>query len=150
MYATVAKVRELDFYTSLNRDFRSDLHWWNTFLVSWNGLSLLRNTTIAPQFYIQTDASGSWGCGAYFQGQWFHLPWDKPWLSANIMAKELVSIILSTAQYGFHSCRGLKCYQCDNSSVIAALSKGSAQDTVVMQLLRHLWFFIAYYDTHYL
>ena len=37
---------------TFNRDFRSDLGWWNTLLVSWNGLSLLRNTPIAPQFHI--------------------------------------------------------------------------------------------------
>ena len=32
MYVTAAKVKQLDYYTPLNRDFRSDLHWWNTFL----------------------------------------------------------------------------------------------------------------------
>jgi len=141
MYVTAAKVRELDFYTRLNRDFCSDHHWWNTFLVSWNSFSLLRSTTIAPQFYIRTDASGSWGCGAYFQGQWFHLPCDKSWLSPNIMAKELVPIILSAAVWGLQLQGSQVCYQCDNSSVVAALSKGSTQDTVVMQLLRCLWFF---------
>ena len=148
MYATAAKVRELDYYTRLNRDFRSDLHWWNTFLIGWNGLSLLRSSSVAPQFHIQTDASGSWGCGAYFQGQWFQLPWDQAWFSANIMAKELVPIILSTAVWGPQIQGSQVHYQCDNSSVVAALSKGSAKETVVMQLLRCLWFFIAHYDIH--
>ena len=26
------------------------------------------------------DASGSWGCGAYWNGQWFHLQW--PFISS--------------------------------------------------------------------
>ena len=69
MYATAVKVKQLEYYTRLNRDFRSDFHWWNTFLVSWNGLSLLRNIPIAPQFHIHTDASGSWGCGAVLWDQ---------------------------------------------------------------------------------
>jgi len=32
MYATTAKVKELDYFTRLNKDFRSDLSWWHTFL----------------------------------------------------------------------------------------------------------------------
>ena len=148
MYATAVKVKQLDYYTRLNRDFRSDLHWWNTFLVSWNGLSLLRNIPVVPQFHIHTDASGSWGCGAVFRDQWFQLPWEESWFKANIMAKELVPIILSTAVWGPQLHRSQVCYHCDNSSVVAALSKGSAHDRVVMQLLRCLWFFIAHYDIH--
>ena len=135
MYATAAKVRELDYYTCLNRDFHSDLHWWNTFLISWNGLSLLRSSINTPQFHIQTDAFGSWGCGAFFQGQWFQLPWNESWLSANIMAKELVLIILSTAVWGPQLLRSQVCYQCDDSSVVAVLSKGSAREMIGLQLL---------------
>ena len=58
MYQTAARLRELSFFTRLNKDFRSDLCWWYTFICSCNGLSILRN--IAPEtpsnFYIQTDA----------------------------------------------------------------------------------------------
>ena len=42
MYATAAKVKESDYFTRLNKDFRSDLYWWHTFLMSWNGRSLLK------------------------------------------------------------------------------------------------------------
>jgi len=71
MYATAAKLKELHYYTYLNKDFRSDLHSWNTFLVEWNSLSLLKNITAtpSPDYHIQTDASVSWGCGAYFEGK---------------------------------------------------------------------------------
>ena len=148
MLATAVKVKQLDYYTCLNRDFRSDLHWWNTFLVSWNGLSLLRSAPAAPQFHIHCDASGNWGCRAVFCNQWFQLAWDKSWLGANIMAKELVPIILSTAVWGPLLQRSQVCYHCDNSSVVTALSKGSAHDAIVMQLLRCLWFFIAHHDIH--
>ena len=59
MYATAAKVQQLDYYTRLNRDFRSDLYWWQKFLITWNGYSLLRSIMAKPDFCIQTDASGS-------------------------------------------------------------------------------------------
>ena len=137
IYATAAKIKQLDYYTRLNKEFRSDLCWWNTFLVKWNGLSLLRNTA-ATDFCIQTDASGSWGCGAFFDSEWLQLPWDDNWNGANIIAKELLPIVLSTAVWGPQLQRHQVLYQCDNSSAVAAIKKGSARDVVVMQLLRSL------------
>ena len=148
MYSTAAKLKKLDFYTRLNKEFRSDLWWWHTFLVSWNGLSLLQCLTVhpTPHYLIQTDASGTWGCGAYFQGQWFQLRWDSQWQPCSIMAKELVPIVLSTAIWGPQLARHRVLYQCDNLGVVSALHKGSAKDPIVMNLLRCLWFFIAHYD----
>ena len=45
MCVAAARVKELDYYTRLGREFKSDLAWWHTFLVGWNGLSLLRSVT---------------------------------------------------------------------------------------------------------
>ena len=66
MYATGAKVRELHFFTRLNREFKSDLAWWHAFVQHWNGLSILQSPNLPPstQITVQTDASWSWGCGA--------------------------------------------------------------------------------------
>ena len=54
MYSTAAKLRELTFFTRLNKDFRSDLYWWYTFIGSWNGLSIFRNinSDISANFCI--------------------------------------------------------------------------------------------------
>ena len=67
---------------------------------------------------------------------------------ANIKAKELVPIILSTVVRGPLLQRSQVCYHCDNSSVVAALSEGSAQNAIVMQLLHCIWFFITHHDIH--
>ena len=70
MYATAAKVKKLSYYTRLTKEFRSDLQWWHMFLTKWNGISVLCTLYITcPQDHqIQTDASETWGCGAYFNG----------------------------------------------------------------------------------
>ena len=39
-YATAAKLKELHFFTRLNKEFRSDLAWWHAFIQHWNGLSI--------------------------------------------------------------------------------------------------------------
>ena len=70
MYSTASQVRELHYYTRLGKEFRSDLSWWHLFLENWNGLSFMRYIKASPKMSlsIQTDASGCWGCGAFFQG----------------------------------------------------------------------------------
>ena len=71
MYNVAARVCELDYYVQLEREFKADLCWWYNFLGEWNGISLLQiaDSPTPPQYTIQTDASGAWGCGAYFQGK---------------------------------------------------------------------------------
>lgn len=148
MYKVAAKVKELSYYTRLNAEFKSDLFWWYYFLEHWNGLSLLRSTSGGQpaDLCIQTDASGTWGCGAAGEKQWFQWPWPKEWSAVGIMAKELVPIVISCAVWGPHMSKRKVLFQCDNMSVVSAVQKGSAKEPVVMHLLRSLWFFVAFFD----
>ena len=148
MYATAAKVKKLHFFTRLNREFRSDLTWWYTFVQKWNGLSILRYpySAILPESSIQTDASGTWGCGAVFGHRWFQWQWPLEWTDEAIMAKELVLIVLGFAVWGPYLEKTLILLQSDNLSLVTAINKGSCRDIVVMHLLRCMWFFVAYFD----
>ena len=88
MYATAAKVKQLHFFTRLNKDFRSDIGWWHAFTHCWNGLSMLHNfKSLSYRFTIHTDASGSWGCGAFMSGQWLQWEWPITCVPQGIMAK---------------------------------------------------------------
>ena len=62
----------------LNAGFCSDLAWWKAFLAQWNGISYLPPPSFLPQLnlYFTTDASGSWGCGAWHGTSWFKVKWD--------------------------------------------------------------------------
>ena len=148
MYRTAAKVKQLTFYTRLNNEFKSDLFWWHYFLEHWNGLSFLRSDhNCGPvDLRIQTDASGSWGCGSIWEKQWFQWPWPEEWREVNIMAKELVPIVISIAVWGPHFTRHRVLFQCDNMSLVKAIQKGNSKEPVVMCLMRSLWFFVAFYD----
>ena len=81
MYAAAAKVKKLSHRTRLTTEFRSDLYWWHLFVTSWNGISFLHNAFNEAPFdhQIRTDASGTWGCGAWFENQWFQFPWPTEW-----------------------------------------------------------------------
>ena len=147
MYATASKVAELDFYTRLNKGFQSDLQWWHTFLQLWNGKNFLQMLAQPqPQVFIQTDASGSWGCGAFYNGKWLQWQWPEDWYQLDIMTKELAPIVLACAVWGKELSSKAVQFQCDNAAVVAALKKGSAKDEFIMHLLRSMWFFTAFYN----
>ena len=148
MYAAAARVKELDYFTRLSLEFRSDLSWWRSFIGIWNGLSLLQSKAWAspPDFCIATDASGNWGCGAYLMGMWLQWQWPPENFNIGIMAKELIPILLSCTVWGPKLSQTRVLFQCDNLSLVSAISKGSSKETYVMHLLRCLWFFVAYFD----
>ena len=55
---------------------RADIIWWHTFVDNWNGLSLLWSVGLcSPDIMVVSDASGSWGCGAYYSSFWFTIKW---------------------------------------------------------------------------
>ena len=103
----------------LNRAFRSDLMWWHTFAMAWNGVSFLLPPSHLPQLQMASDASGSWGCGAWHGRHWFQLRWDERSAPLSIMAKELLPIVLAVSiwgpRWGSHRIIGV----CDNQAVVA-------------------------------
>ena len=133
MYFAAAKVPQLDCKPIVA--FCSDLWWWHTFLHSWNGVSLMCwiTDTSPPHNSIQTDASGSWGCGALFGKLWLQWKWPSEWPTTGIMAKELAPIILCCAVWGPLLSNWQRYYS--NMSVVEAIKKGSAKDDTVMHLL---------------
>ncbi len=89
---------------------------------------------------MTSDASGSWGCGAWFEKEWFLAPWDSRADSLSIAAKELIPIIIACAIWGHAwSTHRVNC-RCDNQVVVAALQARVSRDAGVMQLLRSLIF----------
>ena len=107
----------------LNREFRSDLAWWRTFIRDWNGVGYM----LGPDFLVRcrvsiaTDASSSWGCAAHRGPHWFQLPWDGKSSALPIAVKELVPIIIAAAVWGPEWRHDTVTCHCDNQTVTAAL-----------------------------
>ena len=124
----------------LNRACRSDIAWWNEFLAQWNGKSFLCPPASLPTVQLTSDASGTWGCGAWHGNGWFQVQWDRRADVLSIAAKELIPIVLACATWGhtWHA-HQVRCW-CDNQVVVAALQSRSSRDPGVMHLLRCLVF----------
>ena len=139
-------VRKSSHHVHLNRGARSDLAWWHEFLVQWNGISLLSALgEQQPSVTLTSDASGSWGCGAYWGSHWFQLAWSNTACRAdsNIATKELIPIVIAAAVWGQHWTGQVVCCRCVNTAVVSALNNRTSRDNELIHLLRCLTFFEA-------
>ena len=138
-------VRELHHRVRLNAGFHSDLQWWNCFLPFWNGSCLMaRVAKREPQVVLTTDASGSWGCGAFTsEGEWFQLELPQSWQGVHITVKELLPVVLGTAVWGSQWRGSTVCCMCDNTAVVAIVNSGRSRMDRAMHLMRCLSFFLA-------
>ena len=100
----------------LNRSFRSDLTWWRLFAARWNGVSYLPPSSNLLRLQMASDASGSWGCGAWYGTHWFQLQWNTQLAALTIMAKELLPVVLACAVWG--RLGPVVTVLCDNQAVV--------------------------------
>ena len=129
----------------LNGGCRADISWWATFVQNWNGIAMFPQLPMGPK--LISDASGSWGCGAYCPGEgtWFQLRWPQSWAVVNIAAKELLPIVAAAAIWG-KAWNGMVIQvHSDNQAVVACLASRSARDPLLVHLLRCLFFFEAHF-----
>ena len=138
------RVANLDHFVRLNQAARSDLEWWCQFANQWNGKAMMyRRSRDLLQGMLVSDASGGWGCGAFYKDSWFQLQWAGNLEGSHITTKELVPIAIAAAVWG-PKWRGQNIeVKCDNAAVVAIINSGSCKDPEVMHLMRCLMFFMA-------
>lgn len=139
------RAKELHHHIYLTNECKEDLKMWHTFLLHWNGVSLFLDNacTPAPDISLFTDASGTIGYGAYYQGQWFQGTWpanlDDHIEGVIYMAyKELVPIVMAAQLWSKHWPRKRILFYCDNQATVAILNKGRSRSPDIMRLMRHL------------
>ena len=55
----------------------------------------------SPAATLTSDASGSWGCGAFTTGgHWFQFQWPEVREAVHVKAKELLPIVVAYAVWG--------------------------------------------------
>ena len=134
-------------FVRLNTAFHSDLLWWVTFLESWNGVAMLEvplEHSISQ--HVCSDASGVYGCGAWWQSRWFQFQWPHNFIQQPIATKELLPIVLACLVWGkLWRNQGILVHS-DNEAVVAVINSGYSKDSSLMQLLRCLFFIKAYFE----
>jgi len=110
-----------------------------------NGCSFLHliNSHYSVDCHNYRDTSGTWGCGAFYTNEWFQYAWTANWSGINIMAKEVVPIVISCAIWGpvLDHWSSLQLYR-DGFSI----KNDSWKDNITMHLLRCILFFVALFQ----
>ena len=113
----------------LNKGFWSDLQWWSCFLPKWNGHGMMYGTIkMRLDITVMSDASESWGCGAYTSAwEWFQLRWPPSWESIHITVKELLPIVVAAAVWHKQwEGKSVKCL-CGNAATVAIINSGRSK-----------------------
>ena len=95
--------------------------------------------------HMFSDVSGSFGCGAWWNGLWFQLKWPKNCKLELIACKELLLMIMGCVIWGRHWFSQRVMAHCDNEAVISVVNFGYSSDPQMMQLLRSLFFITAWH-----
>ena len=99
---------------------------------------------------VYSDASGSYGCGAFAEGVgWFKVEWPEDWLKVGISAKKLVPVVVASAIWGKLWAGKHICFHADNMAVVAVLNSRTAKDPILMHSLRCFSFYSAYFRLHF-
>ena len=134
-------MRQLDRFMRLSREARADIKWWVQFGLDWNGTAMMWHVDRSrPDVVLTSDASGSWGCGAWWETRWFQLQWLGLGESASygITAKELLPIVVAVASWGKAWQGKAVLARCDNMAVVAIVNSGSSREAEAMHL-RGAW-----------
>ena len=109
----------------------------------WNGISILWDLQRqSADLSVYSDASGSWGCGAYGVS----LKWCSRLQPLPIATKELIPVILAAAMWGKHWTGKIVLFKVDNTAVVEAINATFCKDLHLMHLIRLLVFFAAYHN----
>ncbi len=96
---------------------------------------------------LTSDASGTWGCGAFTSGgEWFQVKWPDSWKDTNIMVKELLPIVLAVALWGDSWAGKLIRCRCDNAAVVEVVNSGVSRCEKAMHLVRSAFIFQAMHE----
>ena len=102
-----------------------------------------------PDVHLWSDASGSWGCGAFWQGLWFQAAWESlPIATASIAPKEFFPILVAcvVCSWGHYWSGCTVCSHCDNTAVVEVINTRKAKDPLLCHQLRALFFASAFFD----
>ena len=127
---TVAKLHH---HIRVTADARADTAWWACFLPSWNGVSMFLDPswTDADTLNLFTDASGTLGFGAYFDGSWFRGSWlpHQELSQRSIQWQALFAIVAAAHTWG-HRLAGRRIrFHCDNLAVVYTWNGQSPRGT---------------------
>lgn len=147
LFVLLKATRSPHHFVRLSAGVKADIQWWHCFLQDWNGQSFFPRA--APSIHVFSDASGSFGSGAFqVGGSWCQLQWPDLQRGSSIAVLELVPVVVAAAIWGSQWQGQLVCFHSDNTAVVHDVNRGYSSDPHLIHLLRCLSFFAAFFRFH--
>jgi len=127
-------------HVKLSIEFKQDLQWWSNFLRDWNGVEVVYTGKPLSVCSFQTDASSSWGAGAFYEGDWISQDWASTveGLPKEINELEVFPILLSVRKWSSKWRGRVILVLSDNTTTVSDINKGSSKSPCVMVWLREI------------
>lgn len=129
----------------LDADFQKDIHWFLTFLPTYNGIHMMQPRL--PEIYIDADSCLS-GCGAICAGQYYHRPFPDFIVqqSRHISQLEMLNLVIAMKVWAARWHNQVVTIYCDNSAAVTVLSTGRSKDSFLLACAREIWWHSAKHD----
>lgn len=120
----------------------SDVHWWLTYCVPWNGVRFLRPSK--PSVSIFTDASGTKGLGGVYGDHWFSTRCPRRYRTRDIQFKEAYAVLQAILRWGDEWAGSHVTFHVDNEAVYNWLNSGSGRSPNSMGVIRMIFMLAAH------
>ena len=127
------------YYVTLTKEAKADLQMWQTFLSTYNGITIIR-----PRFKYTSDNikmcsdSSKSGFGATYGSRWIEGLWPAKWSALNIAVLELYPIYLLLAMFATKLKNSHITFFTDNQSVVHIINSQTSKCPILMQIVRPL------------
>ncbi len=132
----------------ISGELRKDLVWWHTFLMQFNGVTILPNLKwCRPDDSLATDACLT-GCGGLLNGRYFHrqFPAHIQKAALDINCLELLSVLAAVKLWARELAGRHLTIICDNQVTVEVLNRGRARNVILLSYLREIAFLCAIHE----
>ena len=130
----------------LTQAVRDDIQWWDRFMSSFNGTSLILDSVSITTVY--TDACDA-AAGGYCEGDWFYCNWstDYPQMEdSHINVKEFCAVVLSAQRWCHQWANKRVLVRSDNMTTVSGVNRGTTRSPLIMTLIRYMFWLSAVYN----
>ena len=124
-------------------EFIKDLTWFQTFLVSYNGVTFYDIRPLQHQIHLDACLTG---LGGVFNNMVYSIPVPKGYMGYNIAHLEIINVVVALKIWGQCWANKRIKIHCDNKAVVDILTYGRARDALIATCARNIWLLTALYN----
>ena len=145
LYDATAGITKPHHHIRVTTEMRDDMNMWLTFLRTFDGNAYFPDSVWSSndtlEFFTDSAAAESLGCGAFYAGNWVAFAWPEAWYGTDIMKDitflELVPLFLALLIWGSELANKKVLFRIDNMALVSIINRKTSKSKRVMQFLRH-------------